>query len=214
MHVAVHANFVFIEPLFLSLDARPLSHSHCNRLSYPIIFSTIEEKTRRKPPTMEKNEMPIVGASDVAVGASAAGASAAAAVQAPVAASNVAAGASVAGASAAAPVQTPVAWDPYEPVSYVAPENPYDTRIINDEPEVTLCSLVLIPFQSFCVRSSVIRIPLFLVQYFCVRSCVIRVRLFLVQSFYVRSCVIRVHLFLVLDLALLVFVICFHLRFN
>jgi hypothetical protein len=65
---------------------------------------------------MEKNEMPIVGASDVA-----------------------------AGASAAAPVQAPVDWDPYEQVSYVAPENPYNTSIIDDE-EVTLCSLVLIPF--------------------------------------------------------------------
>ncbi|KAK1679950.1 hypothetical protein QYE76_040798 [Lolium multiflorum] len=59
---------------------------------------------------MEKNEMPIVGASAAApvapVAASnvAAGASAAAPVQAPVAASNVAAG-----ASAAAPVQAPVA---------------------------------------------------------------------------------------------------------
>jgi hypothetical protein len=49
---------------------------------------------------IEKNEMPIVGASDVAVGASAA-----APVQAPVAALNVAAGALAAGASAAAPVQ-------------------------------------------------------------------------------------------------------------
>jgi hypothetical protein len=58
---------------------------------------------------MEKNEMPIVGASDVAAGASAIGPSAAAPVQAPVAASNVAAGASAAGASAAAPVQAPVA---------------------------------------------------------------------------------------------------------
>jgi hypothetical protein len=48
---------------------------------------------------MEKNEMPIVGASDVA-----AGASAAAPVQAPIAALNVAAGASAADASAAAPV--------------------------------------------------------------------------------------------------------------
>jgi hypothetical protein len=109
---------------------------------------------------MEKNEMPIVGAS-------AAGASAAAPVQAPVAASNVAVGASAAGASAAAtvqaPVQAPIAWDPYEPVPYVAPENPYDTNIVDDEPEVTLCSLVLIPFQSFCVRSSVIRVRLFLV---------------------------------------------------
>jgi hypothetical protein len=93
---------------------------------------------------MEKNEMPIVGAS-------AAGASAAAPVQAPVAASNVAAGASAAGASAAATVQAPVAWDPYEPVPYVAPENPYDTSIVDYEPEVTFCSLVLIPFQSFCV---------------------------------------------------------------
>ncbi|KAK1616273.1 hypothetical protein QYE76_021790 [Lolium multiflorum] len=72
---------------------------------------------------MEKNEMPIVGAS-------AAGESAAAPVQAPVAASNVAAG-----ASAAATVQAPVAWDPYEPVPYVAPENPYDTSIVDDEPE-------------------------------------------------------------------------------
>jgi hypothetical protein len=135
---------------------------------------------------MEKNEMPIVGASDVAAGASAAGASAtgasaAAPVQAPVAASNVAAGASAADASAAgasatapvqAPVQAPVDWDqyedPYEPVLYVAPENPYDTSIVDDEPKVTLCSLVLIPFQSFCVRSSVIRVHLFLVQSFCV----------------------------------------------
>jgi hypothetical protein len=99
-------------------------------------------------------------------------------------------------------------------VPYVAPENPYDTSIIDDEPEVTLCSLVLIPFQSFCVRSSVIRVRLFLVQSFCVRSCVIRVCLFLVQSFCVRSCVIRVRLFIVLDLALLVFVICFCLRFG
>ena len=75
---------------------------------------------------MEKiNEMPIVDAS-------AAGASAAAPVQAPVAASNVATG-----ASAAATVQTPVAWDPYEPVPYVAPENPYDPSIIDDEPEVS-----------------------------------------------------------------------------
>jgi hypothetical protein len=130
-------------------------------------------------------------------------------VSAPVAASDVAAG-----ASAAAPVQAPVAWDPYEPVSYVAPENPYDTNIVDDEPEVTLCSLVLIPFQSFCVRSSIIRVRLFLVQSFCVRSCIIRVRLFLVQSFCVRSCVIRVRLFLVLDLVLLVFMICFCLTFD
>jgi hypothetical protein len=98
-------------------------------------------------------------------------------------------------------------------VPYVAPENPYDTSIV-DEEEVNLCSLVLIPFQSFCVRSCIIRVRLFLVQSFCVRSCVIRVRLFLVQSFCVRSCVIRVRLFLVLDLALLVFVICFCLRFG
>jgi hypothetical protein len=48
-------------------------------------------------------------------------------------------------------------------VPYIAPENPYDTSIVNDEPKVTLCSLVLIPFQSFCVRSSVIRVRLFLV---------------------------------------------------
>jgi hypothetical protein len=99
-------------------------------------------------------------------------------------------------------------------VPYVALENPYDTSIVDDEPEVTLCSLVLISFQSFCVRSSVIRVRLFLVQSFYVRSCVIRVCLFLVQSFCVRSCVIRVRLFLVLDLALLVFVICFCLRFS
>jgi hypothetical protein len=106
---------------------------------------------------MEKNEMPIIGASDVAVdasaaGTSAAGASAATPVQDPVAASNVAAGASAAGASAAAPVQAPVQfpvnWDLYEQGPYVAPENPYDTSIVDDE-EVTLCSLVLIPFQSF-----------------------------------------------------------------
>jgi hypothetical protein len=99
-------------------------------------------------------------------------------------------------------------------VPYVAPENPYDTSIVDDEPKVTLCSLVLIPFQSFYVRSSVIRVRLFLVESFCVRSCIIRVHLFLVQSFCVRSCVIRVRLFLVLDLALLVFVICFCLRFD
>jgi hypothetical protein len=91
-----------------------------------------------------------------------AGASVAAPVQALVAASNVAAGTSAAapvqapvdayvaaGASDAATVQAPVAWDPYEPVSYVAPENPYDTSIVDDEPEVTLCSLVLIPFNPF-----------------------------------------------------------------
>jgi hypothetical protein len=77
---------------------------------------------------MEKNEMPIVGASDVAAGASAADASAAAPVQ--------------------DPVQFPVDWDPYEQEPYVAPENPYDTSIVDDE-EVTLCSLVLISFQSF-----------------------------------------------------------------
>jgi hypothetical protein len=143
---------------------------------------------------MEKNEMPIVGTSAAApvqapVAASnvAAGGSAAAPVQAPVAASNVAAG-----ASAAATVQSPVAWDPYEPVQYDAPENPYDTSIVDNEPEVTLCSLVLISFQSFCVRSSVITVRLFLVQSFCVRSCVITVRLFLVRSFCVRSCVISV----------------------
>jgi hypothetical protein len=126
---------------------------------------------------MEKNEVPIVGASDVAAGASAAapvqapvaasnvavGASAAAPVQVPVAASDVAAGALAAGASATTPVQAPVAWVPYEPVPYVMPENPYDTSIVDDEPEVTLCSLVLIPFQSFCVRSCVIRVRLFLV---------------------------------------------------
>jgi hypothetical protein len=131
---------------------------------------------------MEKNEMPIVAASDVAAGASAAapvqapvatsdvaagasaaGASAAGPVQAPVATFDVAAGASAADASAAAPVQAPVAWDPYEPVPYVTPENPYDTNIVDDEPEVTLCSLVLISFQSFCVRSSIIRVRLFLV---------------------------------------------------
>jgi hypothetical protein len=48
---------------------------------------------------MEKNEMPIVGASDIATGASAA-----APVQVLVAASNVTAGALAAGASAAAAV--------------------------------------------------------------------------------------------------------------
>jgi hypothetical protein len=78
--------FVFINPLFLSLDARPLSHSHCNRLSCPIIFSTSRRKNlEEKTPAMEKNDMPIVGASDVAAGASSTGTSAA-------------------GASAAAPV--------------------------------------------------------------------------------------------------------------
>jgi hypothetical protein len=121
---------------------------------------------------MEKHKMPIA---DVAAGASAAGASAAAPVQAPIAASDVGTGASAAGAMAAAPVQAPVQapiqapidWDlyedPYEPVPYVTPANPYDTSIVDDYPEVTLCSLVLKPFQSFCVRSSVIRIRLFLV---------------------------------------------------
>jgi hypothetical protein len=47
-----------------------------------------------------------------------------------------------------APVQFPIDWDPYEQELYVAPENPYDTSIVDDE-EVTLCSLILIPFQSF-----------------------------------------------------------------
>jgi hypothetical protein len=93
---------------------------------------------------MEKHEMPIA---DVGAGASAAGAMAAAPVQ--------------------APVQAPVDWDlyedPYEPVPYVASVNPYDTSIIDNYPEVTLCSLVLMPFQSFCVRSTVIRVRLFLV---------------------------------------------------
>jgi hypothetical protein len=118
----------------------------------------------------------------------------------------------LAAAPVQAPVQAPVDWDlyedPYEPVSYVAPANPYDTSIVDDYPEVTLCSLVLIPFQSFCVRSSVIRVRLFLVQSFYDRSSVIRVSLFLVQSFYDRSSVIMI------DLALLVFVICFCLRFG
>jgi hypothetical protein len=120
---------------------------------------------------MEKNEMPIVDVFGVAAGASAAGASAAAPVQDPIAALNVAAGASAAApvqapvtasdvaasasaasVSAAAPVQVPVQfpvdWDPYEQEPYVIPENPYDTSIVDDE-EVTLCSLILIPFQSF-----------------------------------------------------------------
>jgi hypothetical protein len=169
----VHATFIFIEPLFLSLDARPLSHSHCNRLSCPIIFSTSCRKNpKEKTLAMEKNEMPIIGASDVAASALATGASATAPVQAPIAALNVAAGTSVAGASAAgasvaapvqapvvasdvatgasaaAPVQAPVDWDLYEQEPYIAPENPYDTSIVDDK-EVTLCSLVLIPFQSF-----------------------------------------------------------------
>jgi hypothetical protein len=78
-------------------------------------------------------------------------------------------------------------------VPYVAPANPNDTSIIDDYPEVTLCSLVLIPFQSFCVRSSVIRVRLFLVQSFYDRSRVIRVSMFLVQSFYDRSSVISVY---------------------
>jgi hypothetical protein len=100
-----NATFIFIEPLFLSLDARPLSHSHCNRLSCPFIFSTSCQKNpEEKTPAIEKNEMSIVGASDVATGTSVAGASAAAPVQDPIAASNVAADASAAGASAAAPV--------------------------------------------------------------------------------------------------------------
>jgi hypothetical protein len=69
----VHATFVFIETLFLSLDARPLSHSHCNHLSCPIIFSTSRRKNpEEKTPAMEKNEMPIVDTSNVAAGASAA----------------------------------------------------------------------------------------------------------------------------------------------
>ncbi|KAK1629556.1 hypothetical protein QYE76_003871 [Lolium multiflorum] len=34
------------------------------------------------------------------------------------------------------PVQSPVDWDPYEPVQYDAPENPYDTTIVDYEPEV------------------------------------------------------------------------------
>jgi hypothetical protein len=89
-----------------------------------------------------------VATSNVATGASATGASAAAPVQAPVAASDVAAGASAAGALATAPIQAPIQapvqfpvdWDEYEQEPYAAPENPYDTSIIDDE-EVTLCSL-------------------------------------------------------------------------
>jgi hypothetical protein len=126
--------------------------------------------------------MPIVDAS-----------AAAAPVQATVAASNVAAS-----ASAAAPVQVPGAWDPYEPVPYVAPENPYDTSIVDDETEVTLCSLVLIPFHPFCVRSSVIRVRLFLVQSFCVRSCVISVcdlLLFKIRLTYVSNQSLPVNFF-------------------
>ena len=72
-------------------------------------------------------------------------ASAATPIQATVPASDVAAG-----ASAAAPVQAPIGWDPYKPMEYVAPENPYDTSIADDEQEVTrVCSpfLVLIPFN-------------------------------------------------------------------
>ncbi|KAK1608132.1 hypothetical protein QYE76_031805 [Lolium multiflorum] len=34
------------------------------------------------------------------------------------------------------PVQSPVDWDPYEPVQYDAPENPYDTTIVDYAPEV------------------------------------------------------------------------------
>jgi hypothetical protein len=67
----------------------------------------------------------------------------------------------------AAPVQAPIDWDqyedPYELVPYVTLENPYDTSIIDNKPEVTLFSLLLIPFQSFGVRSSVIMVCLFLV---------------------------------------------------
>jgi hypothetical protein len=88
--------------------------------------------------------MAIVSASDIAAGASATDASVAAPVQAPVAAFNVATG-----ASAAAPVQAPVAWDPYEPVPYVAPENPYDTSIVDDKPEVTFVPLFLSHFNPF-----------------------------------------------------------------
>jgi hypothetical protein len=56
----------------------------------------------------------------------------------------------MAAAAVQAPIQAPVDWDlyedPYEPVPYVAPANPYDTSIVDDYPDVTLCSLVLIPF--------------------------------------------------------------------
>ncbi|KAK1611454.1 hypothetical protein QYE76_035127 [Lolium multiflorum] len=34
------------------------------------------------------------------------------------------------------PRPAPVDWDPYEPVQYDAPENPYDTTIVDYEPEV------------------------------------------------------------------------------
>ena len=131
---------------------------------------------------MEKNNAkPIVGAA-------AAGASAAAPIQATVPASDVADGASV-----AAPVQAPFGWDPYEQAPYVAPENPYDTSIIDEEPEVKRVSspsLVLIPFQSSRVRSSVIRVRLFSFQFSCVRSSVIRLRMLSFQSSCVRSSVI------------------------
>ena len=73
----------------------------------------------------KKNAKPIVGAS-------------AAAPVLAIVASNAA------GEEAPVAVQAPVGWDPYKPVQYVPPENPYDTSIIDDEPEVTrVCSLPL-----------------------------------------------------------------------
>jgi hypothetical protein len=53
---------------------------------------------------------------------------------------DVAAAAAVAGASEAAAAggsQIPAGWDPYDPVSYVPPPNPYDTSLEDPWNEVT-----------------------------------------------------------------------------
>ncbi|KAK1666642.1 hypothetical protein QYE76_054801 [Lolium multiflorum] len=72
---------------------------------------------------MEKNEMPIVGASPRRIGRRLRPRPFNAAAHHPPRIGR-------------RPVQASVAWDPYEPVPYVASENPYDTSIVDDEPEL------------------------------------------------------------------------------
>jgi hypothetical protein len=83
--------------------------------------------------------------------------------------------ASTAGEEAPVPVQAPVGWNLYEPGDYVPPKNPYDSNIVDEELEITrVCSpsLVLLPFPSSFVRSSVLRVQILSSQSSCVRSCV------------------------------------------
>jgi hypothetical protein len=63
---------------------------------------------------------------------------------------DAAAAAAVAGASEAAAAggsQIPAGWDPYDPVPYVPPPNPYDTSLEDPWNEVTtVCFLFCSPF--------------------------------------------------------------------